>query len=402
MTPAYIPYGAYWSTPFAKWQGSFAHLHSLKFAAHVARHALAERNIDASRIDMGVLGSTVPQPGAFYGLPWVATMMGAPHLAGPHIAQACATSARCLAAASQAVADGTSECALVITADRISNGPQIYYPNPLGPGGTGENEAWVLANIEKDPATSLSMLATAENVASKYGISTQEQNEVVLRRYHQYQAALENGSAFLGRFMALPFDVPNAALTKTINCIDGDEGVFASTPEGLARLRPVAPGGSVTYGGQTHPADGNAGMLVTSRERAREFSSRPEIQVRILGFGQARAEPAFMPYAPIPAARQALERAQVNVAQLNAVKTHNPFVINDIALARETGLDAMQINNYGSSLIWGHPQGPTGLRSIMELIEELELQGGGIGLFTGCAAGDSAMAVVIKVEDARR
>jgi acetyl-CoA acetyltransferase len=72
--------------------------------------------------------------------------------------------------------------------------------------------------------------------------------------------------------------------------------------------------------------------------------------------------------------------------------------VNDIIFARETGADLMAMNNYGCSLIWGHPQGPTGLRSIIELIEELVIRGGGRGLFQGCAAGDTAMAVVIDVD----
>ncbi len=82
------------------------------------------------------------------------------------------------------------------------------------------------------------------------------------------------------------------------------------------------------------------------------------------------------------------------------MKTHNPFVVSDIALARATGFDAMAMNNYGCSLVWGHPQSPTGLRSVIELIEELAERGGGLGLFTGCAAGDSAMAVVLRVDAA--
>jgi acetyl-CoA acetyltransferase len=85
------------------------------------------------------------------------------------------------------------------------------------------------------------------------------------------------------------------------------------------------------------------------------------------------------------------------LGQLNAIKTHNPFALNDIVFARETGADVMQMNNYGCSLVWGHPNAPTGLRSIIELIEELALRGGGVGLFTGCAAGDTAMAMVVKV-----
>ncbi len=401
MAEAFIPYGAYWSTPFARWQGSLAHLHSLEFAAWVTRRALADKGIDAQAIDLGVLGTTVPQRGAFYGLPWLASMAGAGHLAGPTIAQACATSARCLAFAAGEVWSDAAQCALIVTADRVSNGPQLYYPDPRGPGGNGTHEAWVLDNFERDPATAQAMLRTAENVAAKFGIGLAEQHDVTLQRYEQYAQALAGESAFLRRFMQLPFEVPDAALRKTLSTLPGDEGIHPTTREGLARLKPVLPDGSVTYGAQTHPADGNAGMLVATREKARALSRRPEVEVRLVAFGQARAEPAFMPYAPVPAARQALARAGLRPDALGAIKTHNPFVINDIVLGRELGVDVAGMNNFGSSLVWGHPQAPTGLRAVIELIEELEMRGGGHGLFTGCAAGDSAMAVVVQVSDGR-
>jgi acetyl-CoA acetyltransferase len=104
-----------------------------------------------------------------------------------------------------------------------------------------------------------------------------------------------------------------------------------------------------------------------------------------------------MPEAPIDAARRALAAADSTIEQMEAIKTHNPFAVSDLVFAKETGVDAEGMNNFGCSLIWGHPQGPTGLRSMIELIEELALRGGGYGLFTGCAAGDSAMAAVIQV-----
>jgi acetyl-CoA acetyltransferase len=83
---------------------------------------------------------------------------------------------------------------------------------------------------------------------------------------------------------------------------------------------------------------------------------------------------------------------------VKAIKTHNPFAVNDVYFAREMGIKKEAMNNYGSSLIWGHPQGPTGMRLVIELIEELTLLGGGYGLFTGCAAGDTAAAIVVKVD----
>jgi acetyl-CoA C-acetyltransferase len=104
-----------------------------------------------------------------------------------------------------------------------------------------------------------------------------------------------------------------------------------------------------------------------------------------------------MPMAIVPAAEQALQQAGITAGDLASVTTHNPFAVNDIYLARTMALDPERMNRHGSSLVWGHPQGPTGLRSIIELIEDLALLGGGYGLFTGCAAGDSAAAIVLKV-----
>jgi acetyl-CoA acetyltransferase len=161
------------------------------------------------------------------------------------------------------------------------------------------------------------------------------------------------------------------------------------------------PGGTVTFGGQTHPADGNAGLLVSRPEAAAELSRDRAIRVRLLGFGQARVDSAHMPLAPVPAARRALDAAGIAMDAVNAVTTHNPFAVNDIVFSRETGFPLERMNARGCSLIWGHPQGPTGLRAVIELIETLAERGGGVGLFTGCAAGDTGMALVLRVEDAR-
>jgi len=398
MTAVAIPYGAYWCTPFARWQGSLAHLHSLRFAAHVARDALAARHIAPAEFDHGVLGITVPQKNSFYGLPWLAGELGAPQIGGPTIMQACATSARVIAHAAQELAQG-ARCVLAITADRVSNGPHLYYPNPRGPGGTGDTEDWVLGNFEHDPFARCNMVKTAENCAGQWRISTEEQHAVVLQRYAQYQMALTPiaGRTFQQRYMTLPFAVPDQQFRKTLTTLDGDEGIHPSTAEGLAKLRPVADGGTVTYGGQTHPADGNAGMVLTTPDRARELARDPAVRIEVRATAQARAAVAMMPLAPVEAARRALALAGIGIGDLAAIKSHNPFAVNDILFARETGASLEQMNNYGCSLIWGHPQGPTGMRAIIELIEELALKGGGWGLFHGCAAGDTAMAVVLKV-----
>ena len=95
---------------------------------------------------------------------------------------------------------------------------------------------------------------------------------------------------------------------------------------------------------------------------------------------------------------RALARAGLAMRDLAAINTHNPFAVNDLAFAKATGADVMRMNNYGSSLVYGHPNATTGMRSTIELIEELVLRGGGLGLFVGCAAGDSAIAMLLSVD----
>jgi len=399
MHDIYIPYGAYWSTPFARWQGSLAHLHSLTFSAYVAKRALAKRGIDPSIFDHGTLGMTVPQQSAFYGLPWLMALVGNASVTGPTINQACATGVRILQSSAAELREGGAAVSLAIGADRTSNGPHIYYPAPDATGGTGRHENWILDNFASDPFAGVAMVETAENVARKYGFGTEQQNELTLQRYAQYADAIASDSAFLRRFMDLPFDVPDAALRKTRSTLDGDEGVFPTTAAGLAKLAPVVENGTVTYGSQTHPADGSAAIVLTTAKRLPELTREPHIGIRIVAFGQARVEPAHMPEAPVPAATRALQSAGLAMSQIAVLKTHNPFVLNDLCLAQAFGIDANGFNNYGSSLVWGHPQGPTGLRGVIEMIEELVMKGGGYGMFVGCAAGDSAMAVILEVKD---
>ncbi len=391
---AFIPYGAYWSSPFCRWQGSIGHLHSMELAARTAHSALAARGISLEHFDALALGITVHQRHSFYGAPWLAGMLGAPSLTGPSIAQACATSARLIAASALEVEAGLRACTLNLACDRTSNGPHVYYPNPKASGGRGEAHDPVWDNFGCDPYAGAAMVVTAENVARAAGITREEQDAIAVLRYEQYTAALADDRAFQRRYM-VPVELLRRG--KVVETIEGDEGVHPSTAEGLARLRPAQPEGTVTFGTQTHPADGNAGLVVCSRERAAALSADSAIEVQVLGVGSARVGKAMMPMAVVPAARQALAHAQVGLEACAAINTHNPFAVNDAYFCRETGLAPEQLNRFGSPLVYGHPQAPTGLRAIIELIEELALRGGGVGLFSGCAAGDTAMAVVLRV-----
>lgn len=391
---ACIPLGFAWSSPFARWQGPLAEVSSMQIAESVTRRALDDRDLPADELTAVVLGWTVPQQGIFYGAPTLAARIGAVGASGPMISRACATSAASLEAAALDVGASGSGLILVATADRTSNGPHIVYPRPSGPGGQPLTEDWVLDNFACDPWAGKAMVETADAVAAAGGITREECDEVTLLRYEQYVSSLDDDRAFQRRYL-VPVEIPQRKGDPLV--VDEDHGIYPTTAEGLAKLAPVDPEGVVTFGSQTHPADGAAGLIVTTEERARGLSD--DGIVRLLSSGFARVEAGMMPMAPVPAARTALEAAGLGIDDVDAITTHNPFAVNDVWFAREMGVEVERMNERGCSLVYGHPQGPTGSRAIAELIEILRDRGGGVGLFTGCAAGDTGGAVVLRVED---
>ncbi len=393
FTKAFIPYGGYWSSPFSKWQGSFANLHAVELAAKTGKKFFELKKIDPMKLDNLYFGITIPQTSVFYGGPWIAAMLGNPNITGPMIGQACITGITVTKMATQDIENGLVSASLAITADRCSNGPHMVFASQAKPGATPDSEDWVWDNFGHDPWAKNSMLQTAENVAAEHGVKKEQMDEVTARRYEQYAMSLENDRAFQRRYM-IPVEVGKGKRAKTI---EGDEGIFPTTLEGLQKLKPVLPDGQVSFGSQTHPADGNAGLIVATREMATEMSIDKNITIQVLGFGTARTKKGFMAAAMVPAAKAALEHAGLKPSDMKAVKTHNPFAVNDIVLAKELELDLDNMNNYGCSLVFGHPQGPTALRTVIELIEELVAAGGGYGMFSGCAAGDTAAGLIIKV-----
>jgi len=391
----FIPYKGYWSSPFSRWQMSFQNIHPIELVAQTARKFFELRGYSPGLFDGCVLGMTIGMPSWFYGNPWFCALMGNDKISGPLLSQACATSATAIFTGGLWVESGVYQNVLVAATDRCSNGPHTVWPNPNGPGGEVISENWLMDNFNRDPYGREAMVKTAENVAVMFGGVTKEESDAMaVRRYEQYLMSLANDREFQKGYM-IPVEV-QISKKKSI-LVQADEGITPNTPEGLAPLKPVIPGGCISFGAQTHPADGNAGLIVTTREKAKEMSQNKEVTIQLLSYGYARAKKAHMAAAVIPAGEMALKNAGIGVKDLKAVKTHNPFSVNDVVMGRVMQIPEGIFNNYGSSIIFGHPQGPTGARCTVEMIEELVKIGGGYGLFAGCAAGDTGAALVLKV-----
>jgi acetyl-CoA acetyltransferase len=396
LTKAFIPYGGYYSSPFSRWQGTMATENAIVLGAKTARNWMLEKNFDPTILDYMYYGITIAQHHMFYSHTWAAAMLvdNAKDLPALMVNQACTTSTTCIHLCAVNIETGTYETAFALMSDRCSNGPHTVWANPLGPGGEVESENWMMDNFNADPNAGLKMVQTAENVAKEIGTTKEECDAVTLRRYEQYQDALADDRAFQKRYM-FPVEV-KVSRKKTVT-VEADEGVTPTTAEGLARLKPVEPGGVISFGAQTHPADGNCGFIVTTQDKAKDLSADPKMEIQIVSYGFARVKRGYMAAAPVPAAEMALKDAGLRIEDMKAIKTHNPFIVNDINMATRMSFDVMNMNNYGCSMVYGHPQSPTAGRLIAELLEEVVMLGGGYGLWAGCAAGDTAAAMIFKV-----
>ncbi|HEY3275361.1 MAG TPA: thiolase family protein [Syntrophorhabdaceae bacterium] len=399
FTKAYIPYNGYYSTPFTRWQGSMQNENSIELAGKTARRwFLEKKKMDPSILDYLYFGISIHQHHLFYSHNWAAGILtnNEKFLPGLMINQACTTSTTILNLAALAVEAGQFEVGFGLMADRTSNGAHTVWPNPMGPGGEVIAENWLMDNFNSDPNVfpAMKMVQTAEAVAKAEGITKEQCDEVVLRRYEQYMMSQANDREFQKKYM-FPAEV-KVSKKKSI-LVELDEGVTATTKEGLAKLGPAEPGGVHSFGAQTFPADGNVGFIVTTKDKAKELSADKNVEIQIVSFGFSRVKPGFMAAAPVPAAEMALANAGLKITDMKAIKSHNPFATNDLNFAKKMGIDVMFMNNYGSSLIYGHPQAPTGGRIIAEMLEEMVLLGGGYCLWTGCAAGDTGASMIFKV-----
>jgi acetyl-CoA acetyltransferase len=387
---ARIPYGTWGSSYFPAWQTSaLAEVNIGQFAGEAMNRILGLRKVPKSQLEYLVIGSTIPWHWKFWNAPLVASCLGQ-RIPGYHVEQACATGLQAVLQAGSEVQTGSHDVVGVLTCDRTSDSPVGVFPERRAHQRTLPI-ADVWDNFGFDPATSNAMITAAGITARKYKVDRKEADELAFHRHQQYFEARDSG--FLDKVL-VPLDVLNVA-GRPLGRIDEDLGVRPLTMGGLRAMRELDT--CVTSGTQTHASDGMASLLVTSKAKARELSPRPEIDIQFVAKTEVRVQPSLMPEAPAVAVKKLLERTGLKMKDMAVVKNHNPFAVNDVVFSKVLDYDWRQMNKTGSSLVWGHPQGPTLTRILIEALEEAVTLGGGHVLVFGCAAGDVGIAAAFKV-----
>lgn len=387
---ARIPYGTWGSSYFPAWQMSpLAEVNIGQFAGEAANRILGLRKVPKDELDYLILGSTVPWHWKFWTAPLVSSCLGH-RLPGYHLEQACATGLQAAVSGACEVQSGAFEVVGVLTFDRTSDSPVGVFPERRAYERTfALSDVW--DNFGFDPATGNAMITTAGIAARKYKIDRRQVDDLTFQRYHDYFEAKSSG--FLDRVL-VPLEVLNVQ-GRTLGKVDADLGARELSMNDLRAMRELDT--CVTGGTQTHASDGMAVLLVTSAQKAKELSPRPEIDIQFVAKTEVRTAPSLMPEAPTMAVQKLLKQTGLKMKDIAVVKNHNPFSVNDAIFSKVMDFDWRSMNKTGCPLVWGHPQGPTLMRVLIEALEEAVDLGGGYVLVFGCAAGDVGIAAILKV-----
>ena len=231
---------------------------------------------------------------------------------------------------------------------------------------------------------------TAENIAAKYNISRQEQDEMGLLSHQRARAAINQG---LFREEIVSVNIPQKKGEAV--AFDTDERPMDTSLEKMAKLPPVfKKDGTVTAGNASGINDAAAAVVLMSRQKAKELNLSPMGIIK--SYASGGVDPAYMGLGPIPAVKRALERAGVSIKDLDIIELNEAFASQAIACMRELGLSTDNTNVHGSGVSLGHPIGCTGARLVVTILHEMKRQNLHLGLITMCIGGGQGMAMVVE------
>ena len=303
----------------------------------------------------------------------------------------CASGMKAIALASQSIAAGDAE---VVLAGGMENMSLIPYALPAARWGARMNNADLVDLMVMDGLFEIfygyHMGLTAENIAEKYGITREEQDELGALSHQRAMKAIADG---LFKDEIVPVVIPQRKKDPLI--FDTDERPMDTTVEKMAKLRPAfKKDGTVTAGNASGINDAAAALLLMSDEKAKNLGLKPLVKIR--AFSYAGMDPAYMGLGPIPAVRKLLKKENLTIDDFGAIELNEAFASQAIACVRELGCDMEKTNALGSGISIGHPIGCSGARITLTLIGEMMRKNVDLGLASLCIGGGQGMAMILE------
>ncbi|MBY0530698.1 MAG: thiolase family protein [Xanthobacteraceae bacterium] len=395
-------------TPFADYTGALSQVSPIDLGIKVAREAFAKTKLSPEDVGIVVTGNMAQASFDAYMLPrHVGLYSGVPIEAPAHMVQrVCGTGIEVIMQAADAIAHRGVDLALCVGAESMSRNPVASYTSRNGfRMGQVEFKDFLWEAL-LDPAASVTMGDTAENLAQKYQITRPEVDAYAARSFERAVAAQKSG--FLAgeiapvkteKFERESYNARGIKLPSKIDELKDDTHIRPSPVETLAKIRPAF-GGVQTGGNSSAVVDGAAAALVASGEYAKKKGKTP--LARVVAGVAVGCPPEIMGIGPVPAIKAVIEKAGLKLSDIDRFEINEAFGAQVMACARELGLDENKLNVNGGAIAIGHPLGATGLRLAVTLSRELSRAGLRYGIASACIGGGQGIALLVENMNARK
>ena len=391
MTNVYIVDGA--RTAFTAFGGSFAGVDAVQLGTVTAVEALKRSGVKPEQIDHVVYGGVITTgQNSAYLARHIGLYAGVPQEV-PALTQnrLCGSGMQSVVTAAQQILLGEANAVLAGGAENMSQSPYSNFEQRFGGAKIGDLKFIdMLSATLTDQYTGNGMGMTAEKLAEQYSISREEQDEFALLSHARAVAAREAGK-FKEEIVPVTVKTRKGELV-----IDTDEHIKdGGTMESLAKLRPAfKKDGTVTAANASGINDGAASVVVASEQFVQDNGLKPI--ARIVSWGVAGVDPTVMGIGPVPAIKQALERANLSIEDLDLVEINEAFAAQYLAVEKALGLDREKTNVNGGAIALGHPVGASGTRVIINAAYELKRRGGKYAAASLCIGGGQGIALIIE------
>lgn len=379
-------------TAIGDYGGALKSIAPADLAAKVVHEAVLRARIDPNEVGHLVLGNVIHGESRDMYISRVACIHGGlpQHTAALTVNRLCGSGLQAIISASQAILLNDTDVAVAGGAESMSRGgyllPALRWGQRMNDGNTVD----MMVGALTDPFDRVHMGITAENIAAKWQISREEQDEFAAESHRRALHAVKNGYF---KEQVLPIEV---TVGRETVIFDTDEHPRENTSvESLAKLRPVfQKEGTVTAGNASGINDSAAALVLMESSAAEKRNLKP--MARLVSYGHAGVDPKFMGIGPIPAVQHALRRANLKVSDFDVIESNEAFAAQACAVAKELHFDPQKTNPNGGAVALGHPIGATGSILTIKAIYELHRCGGRYALVTMCIGGGQGIAAVFE------
>jgi len=379
-------------TPMGEYVGALKDISAIELGAIASRAALETTGVAAEEIDHTIIGNALQTSGdAIYGARHVALKAGVPFdRPALTVNRLCGSGIQAIVSGAQMIQLGEARTCLVGGMESMSQAPHVIRGARSGFGlGQGKLEDSLMVAL-LDTFCNTPMAGTAENLARKFEIGRDVQDEYALRSQQAAKRALDAG-VFAEEIT--PVEIKSR---KGTTIFDHDDHMRPETTiENLAKLRPAfSKDGFVTAGNASGIVDGAASLIIADEEFVKAKNLKP--LGRIVSWAYVGVEPEYMGIGPVPASLQALEKAGLKLSDMDLVEVNEAFAAQYLAVEQELGLDRDKTNVNGGAIALGHPLAATGTRLVLTMLLELRRRNGRYGLATACIGGGQGIAIVCE------